>query len=101
MADNQFLIFTEMGEVALATPAKEVFSVFSRFRIPVQPAQYAFAHLLSMPLPTRSVCLCPPAQYAFAHPLSMPLPTRSFTKGYSISDTRKIFGYMSSMSIEI
>ena len=78
MADNQFLIFTEMGEVALATPAKEVFSVFSRFRIPVQPAQYAFAHLLSMPL-----------------------PTRSFTKGYSISDTRKIFGYMSSMSIEI
>jgi outer membrane protein assembly factor BamB len=44
MADNQFLIFTEMGEVALATPAKEGFSVISRFHIPVQPAQYAFAH---------------------------------------------------------
>jgi hypothetical protein len=69
MADNQFLIFTEMGEVALATPAKEVFSVFSRFRIPVQPAQHAFAHPVSMPLPTRSVCLCPPAKHAFAHPV--------------------------------
>lgn len=44
MANNKFVIFTEMGEVALANPTKKGFSVVSRFHIPVQPAQYAFSH---------------------------------------------------------
>ncbi|MDX2432753.1 MAG: PQQ-binding-like beta-propeller repeat protein [Bacteroides sp.] len=44
LADDKFFIFTETGEVALAVPGKEGFSVISRFHIPVQPAQLAFAH---------------------------------------------------------
>ncbi len=44
LADNKFFIFTETGEVALAIPEKVGFSVVSRFTIPVQPAQLAFAH---------------------------------------------------------
>ena len=43
LADNKFFIFTETGEVALALPGKEGFSVVSRFHIPVQPAPLAFA----------------------------------------------------------
>ncbi len=44
LADDKFFIFTETGEVALALPGKEGFTVVSRFPIPVQPAQLAFAH---------------------------------------------------------
>ena len=44
LADHKFYIFTETGEVALAIPSKDGFMVKSRFKIPVQPAQYAFAH---------------------------------------------------------
>lgn len=44
LADNKFFIYTETGEVALALPGKDGFSVLSRFPIPVQPAQQAFAH---------------------------------------------------------
>lgn len=44
MADEKFYIFTETGEVAMARPGKDGFSVLSRFTIPVQPAQLAFAH---------------------------------------------------------
>lgn len=44
LADHKFFIFTETGEVALAIPEKDRFSVVSRFHIPVQPAQQAFAH---------------------------------------------------------
>ena len=45
LADDKFFIFTETGEVALAIPGREGFSVVtSRFTIPVQPAQLAFAH---------------------------------------------------------
>ncbi len=44
LADNKFFIFTETGEVALAIPGEEGFTVVSRFSIPVQPAQLAFAH---------------------------------------------------------
>jgi hypothetical protein len=43
LADNKFFIFTETGEVTLAIPGKEGFSVVSRFHIPVQPAPLAFA----------------------------------------------------------
>ncbi len=44
LADNKYFIFTEMGEVALAKPGKEGFEVISRFKIPIQPARFAFAH---------------------------------------------------------
>lgn len=44
LADDKFFIFTEMGEVVLAVPDKEGFSVVSRFPLPVQSAMYAFAH---------------------------------------------------------
>lgn len=44
LADKKFFIFTENGEVALASPSSQGFSVISSFRIPVQPAQLAFAH---------------------------------------------------------
>lgn len=44
LADDKFYIFTETGEVALALPGREGFSVISRFTIPVQPAQFAFSH---------------------------------------------------------
>lgn len=44
LADNKFFIFTENGEVALAKAGKKGFTLISRFRIPVQPAQLAFAH---------------------------------------------------------
>lgn len=44
MADGKFYIFTETGEVALARPDNEGFTVKSRFSIPAQPARHAFAH---------------------------------------------------------
>lgn len=44
MADEKFFIFTETGEVALAKPNKEGFTVLSRFNIPVETVQYAFTH---------------------------------------------------------
>ena len=44
LADHKFFIFTENGEVVLARPGKAGFDVISRFTIPVQPAQLAFAH---------------------------------------------------------
>jgi len=44
LADEKFFIFTETGEVALATPNRDGFDVKSRFKIPVQTVQYAFAH---------------------------------------------------------
>ena len=43
-ADNKFYIFTETGEVVLAVPGEDGFTVASKFTIPVQPASYAFAH---------------------------------------------------------
>ncbi len=44
LADQKFYIFTETGEVALAKPHKEGFTVVSRFDIPVETVQYAFTH---------------------------------------------------------
>lgn len=44
LADNKFYIFTETGEVALGIPSANGFNVKSRFKIPVQPVQYGFAH---------------------------------------------------------
>ena len=44
MADQKFFIFTETGEVALAKPHKEGFTVISSFDIPVETVQYAFTH---------------------------------------------------------
>ena len=44
LADDKFFIFTDMGEVALAKPRQDGFTVISRFTIPVKPVQYAFAH---------------------------------------------------------
>ena len=44
LADGKFYIFTETGEVALAKPHKEGFTVISTFKIPVNTVQYAFAH---------------------------------------------------------
>lgn len=44
LADDKFYIFTENGEVALSSVSKEGFIVVSRFKVPVQPAQLAFAH---------------------------------------------------------
>ena len=44
LADEKFFIFTETGEVALAKPHKEGFTIISRFDIPVETVQYAFTH---------------------------------------------------------
>ncbi len=44
LADEKFYIFTETGEVALAKPHKEGFTIISRFDIPVETVQYAFTH---------------------------------------------------------
>lgn len=44
LADGKFFIFTETGEVALAKPHKEGFTVISSFKIPVKTVQYAFTH---------------------------------------------------------
>jgi hypothetical protein len=44
MADQKFYIFTETGVVALAFPEKDGFTVRSSFKIPVQPATFAFTH---------------------------------------------------------
>ncbi|MFC0878681.1 PQQ-binding-like beta-propeller repeat protein [Saccharicrinis sp. FJH2] len=44
MADDKFFIFTETGEVALAIPDKNGFTITSRFMIPAQNIIYAFAH---------------------------------------------------------
>ena len=44
LADDKFFIFTDMGELALAKPRKDGFDIISRFKIPVQPASFAFAH---------------------------------------------------------
>jgi len=44
LSENKFFIFTETGEVVLAIPDQNGFSVKSRFNIPIQPAPFAFAH---------------------------------------------------------
>lgn len=44
LADQKFYLFTETGEVALAKPDKTGFTLISRFKIPVETVQYAFAH---------------------------------------------------------
>jgi len=44
LADHKFFLFTETGEVALAKPGQEGFSVESKIKIPVETVQYAFTH---------------------------------------------------------
>ncbi|MFB6317907.1 PQQ-binding-like beta-propeller repeat protein [Saccharicrinis sp. FJH54] len=44
MADGKFFMFTETGEVALAIPDKNGFTIKSRFMIPAENIIYAFAH---------------------------------------------------------
>lgn len=44
LADGKFYIFTETGEVGLAIPNRDGFSVISSFPIPVTSVQYGFAH---------------------------------------------------------
>ncbi len=44
MADGKFFIFTETGEVALARPARDGFSIVNRFHIPEKSVKMAFAH---------------------------------------------------------
>lgn len=44
LADNKFYMFSDMGEVALAVPSKNSFEIISRFQIPAEKVQMAFAH---------------------------------------------------------
>ena len=44
LADNKFLIFTDDGEVAIATPTTNGFDINQRFRIPAEKVTMAFAH---------------------------------------------------------
>lgn len=44
LADNKFYMYSDAGEVALATPSKSGFSIVSRFQIPAGRASLAFAH---------------------------------------------------------
>lgn len=44
LADDKFYIFSDMGEVAMAVPSKKGFEIVSRFQIPAENVQMAFAH---------------------------------------------------------
>ena len=44
LADNKFYIYSDVGDVALAHPSKSGFEIVSRFHIPANRVQRAFAH---------------------------------------------------------
>jgi outer membrane protein assembly factor BamB len=44
MADNKFILFTDDGEVAVATPNSNGFEINKRFRVPAERVTMAFAH---------------------------------------------------------
>lgn len=44
LADDKFYMFSDVGEVALATPSKNGFNIVSKFNIPAENVKMAFAH---------------------------------------------------------
>jgi len=44
LADNKFYMFSDVGEVALATPSKNGFNIVSKFNIPAENVKMAFTH---------------------------------------------------------
>jgi len=44
LADNKFYLFSDVGEVALATPSKSGLNIVNKFFIPVVNVKSAFGH---------------------------------------------------------
>ena len=44
MTGGKFILYTETGEVALAEPSADGFTIISRFQVPAGPVTLAFAH---------------------------------------------------------